>query len=143
MLCGSFTGVRATHPKAHFTRAVLEGVSLSLLDSKIYLDKLGMEYNKKATLIGGGGKGRLWAQITADMLGIELRITESADSSLGSAMLAGIACGVFKTAEEAVKVCIKEVDTVVPNMENNEKYKKLYAEYKSIHDALAPIYRER
>ena len=49
----------------------------------------------------------------------------------------------FKTAEEAVKVCIKEVDTVVPNMENNEKYKKLYAEYKSIHDALAPIYRER
>ena len=143
MLCGSFTGVRSTHTKAHFTRAVLEGVSLSLLDSKNYLDSLGMEYNKKATLIGGGGKGRLWAQITADMLGIELRITESADSSLGSAMLAGIACGVFKSAEEAVKVCIKEVDTVVPNPENTEKYKKVYKEYKKIHDALAPIYRER
>jgi xylulokinase len=143
MLCGSFTGVRSTHTKAHFTRAVLEGVSLSLLDSKLYLDSLGMKYNKKATLIGGGGKGRLWAQITADMLGIELRITESADSSLGSAMLAGIACGVFKDAKEAVEVCIKEVDTVYPNADNTEKYRKLYCEYKKIHDAVAPIYRER
>lgn len=143
MLCGSFTGVRSTHTKAHFTRAVLEGVSLSLLDSKMYLDKLGMKYNKKATLIGGGGKGKLWAQITADMLGIELRITESADSSLGSAMLAGIACGVFKTPFEAVEKCIKEVDTIVPDRENTEKYRKVYCEYKKIHDALAPIYRER
>ena len=143
MLCGSFTGVRSTHTKAHFTRAVLEGVSLSLLDSKIYLDKLGMKYNAKATLIGGGGKGRLWAQITSDVLGIELRITESADSSLGSAMLAGIACGVFASPKEAVKICIKEVDTVYPNLENTKKYRKVYEEYKKIHDALAPIYRER
>ncbi|MGN0173150.1 MAG: xylulokinase, partial [Acutalibacteraceae bacterium] len=45
MLCGSFTGVRATHTKAHFTRAVLEGVSLSLLDSKKYLDTLDIKYN--------------------------------------------------------------------------------------------------
>ncbi|MBR5553611.1 MAG: xylulokinase, partial [Clostridia bacterium] len=29
MLCGSFTGVRATHTRAHFTRAVLEGVAYS------------------------------------------------------------------------------------------------------------------
>ncbi|MBE6718937.1 MAG: xylulokinase [Ruminococcaceae bacterium] len=143
MLCGSFTGVRSTHTKAHFTRAVLEGVSLSLLDSKIYLDNLGMKYKEKATLIGGGGKGRLWAQITSDMLGIPLRITESSDSSLGSAMLAGVACGVFKNAEEAAAKCVKEVDTVYPNPENTAKYRKLYDEYKKIHDALAPIYRER
>ncbi len=143
MLCGSFTGVRSTHTKAHFTRAVLEGVSLSLLDSKIYLDNLGMKYKSTATLIGGGGKGRLWAQITADMLGMTLRITESSDSSLGSAMLAGVACGVFSTPQKAAEKCVKEVGVVVPNPKNTQKYRKLYAEYKKIHDALAPIYRER
>ncbi len=143
MLCGSFTGVRSTHTKAHFTRAVLEGVSLSLLDNKIYLDGLGLEYNKTATLIGGGGKGKLWAQITADMLGISLRTTESSDSSLGSAMLAGMACGVFKDAIEAADKCVKETGFIVPNPENTEKYLKVYREYKKIHDALAPIYRER
>ena len=143
MLCGSFTGVRSTHTKAHFTRAVLEGVSLSLLDNKIYLDGLGLEYNKTATLIGGGGKGKLWAQITADMLGIKLRTTESSDSSLGSAMLAGMACGVFKDANEAAQKCVKETGVVIPNPENTEKYLKVYKEYKRIHDALAPIYRDR
>ena len=143
MLCGSFTGVRSTHTKAHFTRAVLEGVSLSLLDSKIYLDNLGMKYKDVATLIGGGSKGKLWAQITADMLGMKLRITESSDSSLGSAMLAGVACGVFESAQVAAQKCVKEVDVVVPNPENTQKYRKLYDEYKRIHDALAPIYRDR
>ena len=104
MLCGSFVGVRATHTKAHFTRAVLEGVSLSLLDSKRYLDGLGIPYDSVATLIGGGAKGKLWSSITADVLGIPLRITESSDSSLGSAMQAGIAVGIFKDAKTAAEL---------------------------------------
>ncbi len=143
MLCGSFTGVRTTHTKAHFTRAVLEGVSLSLLDSKLYLDSLNIPYNKTATLIGGGAKGKLWSGITADILGIILNITESSDSSLGSAMLAGIACGVFKDAQDAAEKCVKLKRTVVPNMENHAKYSSIFKEYKKIHDALAPIYQER
>ncbi len=143
MLCGSFIGIRSTHTKAHFSKAVLEGVSLSLLDSKIYLDSLNIPYNDVATLIGGGSKGKKWAQITADVLGITLRITESSDSSFGSAMLAGVAVGVFKSPEDAVCKCIKTIDTVVPNMENHKKYLELFKEYKKVHDALAPIYRER
>ena len=143
LLCGSFIGVRATHTKAHFTRAVLEGVSLSLLDSKRYLDGLGISYDSVATLIGGGAKGKLWSSITADVLGIPLRITESSDSSLGSAMLAGIAVGIFKDAKTAAELCVKVKDTVYPNKENTEKYGVIFEEYKRIHDALAPIYKER
>lgn len=139
-LCGSFTGVRATHTKAHFTRAVLEGVCYSLLDSKTSLDKIGIEYNKTATLIGGGAKGKLWRQMTADVLGITLKTTDSSDSSLGSAMLAGIAAGVFKDPSDAVLKCVREKEIIVPVPENTEKYRKLFEEYKKIHDALAPIY---
>lgn len=143
MLCGSFTGVRATHTKAHFTRAVLEGVSLSLLDSKRYLDSLNIPYAENATVIGGGAKGALWRQITADALGITLKTTESSDSSLGSAMLAGIAAGVFKDPADAVAHCVREKDITVPHLENTAKYAKLFEDYKRIHDALAPIYQER
>ena len=142
-LCGSFTGIRATHTKAHFTRAVLEGVAYSLLDSKQYLDSLNIPYNTVATAIGGGTKGKLWRQMIADTLGIALKTTESADSSLGSAMLAGIAVGIFKDANDAVKKCVKEVDITYPNPENTEKYHKVFETYKKIHDALAPIYNER
>ena len=142
-LCGSFTGVRATHTKAHFTRSVLEGVAMSLLDSKRYLDSLGIEYDSVATAIGGGTKGKLWRQITADVLGITLKTTESSDSSLGSAMLAGIATGVFKNSEEAVKMCVKQKDITYPNPENTAKYAEIFEEYKKLHDALAPIYNAR
>ncbi len=143
MLCGSFTGVRATHTKAHFTRAVLEGVAYSLLDSKLYLDSLEIDYNSVATAIGGGAKGKLWRQMIADTLGIALKTTESSDSSLGSAMLAGIAVGVFNDAKDAVKKCVKEVEVTYPHPENTAKYRKVFETYKKIHDALAPIYNER
>lgn len=143
MLCGSFTGVRATHTKAHFTRAVLEGVAYSLLDSKMYLDSLNIPYNTVATAIGGGTKGKLWRQMIADTLGIALKTTESSDSSFGSAMLAGIAVGVFKDAKDAVEKCVKEIDVTYPNPQNTPKYQEVFKTYKKIHDALAPIYNER
>lgn len=143
MLCGSFTGIRATHTKAHFTRAVLEGVTYSLLECKFYLDALQIPCSGIATAIGGGTKGKLWLQMLSDVLGISLKTTRSSDSSLGSAMLAGIAVGVFKDAADAVEKCVKQKDIVHPNPENTEKYRKVFAVYKRIHDALAPVYQER
>lgn len=141
-LCGSFIGIRAEHTKADFTRAVLEGVSFSLLDNMKALNELGIPHDNHATLIGGGAKGKLWKQITSDMLGITLNTTESSDSSLGSAMLAGVAAGIFADPIEAVEKCVKLKDTVEPNRENTEKYAELFLKYKKVHDALAPIYGE-
>ena len=142
-LCGSFTGVRATHTKAHFTRAVLEGVAFSMLDSKLYLDSLNIPYNTTVTAIGGGTKGKLWRQILSDVLGLTMITTKSSDSSLGSAMLAGVATGVFSSVEDAAQKCVKRADITTPNKENTEKYRKVFEEYKKIHDALAPIYDAR
>ncbi len=143
MLCGSFTGVRATHTKAHFTRAVLEGVCFALLDSRSVLDDVGIEYSLNGTAIGGGTKGEFWRQICADVLGMNLKTVASSDSSFGSAMLAGIAVGVFKNPQDAVQKCVKFTSETEPNSENTEKYRKVFEEYKKIHDALAPIYSNR
>ena len=142
-LCGSFVGVRSAHTKAHFTRSVLEGVSLSLLHSKKTLEEIGIFGNGRATVIGGGAKGELWRQITADCLGMELDLTESSDSSLGSAMLAGVAAGVFPTCADAVSACRKVKGVIRPNMENHKKYEAIFEEYVAVHDALAPIYARR
>ena len=143
MLCGSFTGVRATHTKAHFTRAVLEGVCFALLDSRSVLDEVGINYSLTATAIGGGTKGEFWRQIAADVLGMTLKTVQSSDSSLGSAMLAGVAVGVFENPKDAAQKCVKFTSETKPNPENTEKYLEIFGEYKKIHDALAPIYSER
>ena len=141
-LCGSFTGIRASHGRGHFNRAVMEGVAFSLLDSKLYLDSLHIPHADTATVIGGGAKGKVWRQILSDTLGMPLRMTENSDSSLGSAMLAGVAAGVFADAADAVRVCVRETGVTDPIPENTEIYRRLFQKYKRIHDALCDVYHE-
>ncbi len=139
-LCADFVGVRASHTKAHFTRAVLEGVAMSMLDCKTTLDSLKIAHNDSAVIIGGGGKSPLWRQMIADSLGIELIEMKYADSSFGSAMLAGVAAGVFENPQDAVKKCNEVISKTSPNAENTAKYKELFKKYKAIQKALEPIY---
>jgi len=139
-LCADFVGVRASHTKAHFTRAVLEGVAMSMLDCKETLDNMNIPHDDCAVIIGGGGKSPLWRQMIADSLGIELVEMKYADSSFGSAMLAGVAVGIFESAEKAVEKCNEVVSKTIPNSENTAKYKNLFKKYKAVQTALEPIY---
>ncbi len=139
-LCGDFVGIRASHTKAHFVRAVLEGVAMSMLDCKEALETLNISHNDSAAIIGGGGKSPLWRQMISDALGIRLVEMKYADSSFGSAMLAGVATGIFETVEKAVEICNEVVSETMPDMENNSKYRELFKKYKAIQKALEPIY---
>ena len=142
-LCASFTGVRAFHNKSHFTRAVLEGVTMSMLDCKNTLDSMNIDHEDSAQIIGGGGKSPLWRQMISDALGIKLVQMKYADSSFGSAMLAGIASGVFKDEKDALRICNHVVSETLPNEENTKLYQKVFERYKAIQKALEPIYNIR
>ncbi len=141
-LCGDFIGVRASHTKAHFTRAVLEGVAMSMLDCINYLKEQGIPHDKSAIIIGGGGKSPLWRQIVSDALGMTFIEKKYSDSSLGSAMLAGVKIGMFDSIRQATEKCNFVVSETVPNIENTEKYAKLYKKYKASQKALEVIYNE-
>jgi len=140
MLRGSFIGVGARHTKAHFNRAVLEGVAFSLLDCKRTMDGIGISHDNEALVIGGGSSSPLWRQILADMLDMVLIEKERSDSSFGSALLAGTVVGMFESLENAVVRCGREKSRTVPNPANSVQYEKMFDKYKSVHDALAPIY---
>lgn len=139
-LRASFTGVTSAHTKAHFNRALLEGVAFSMKDCYETLRTLGIA-PPKAAILGGGAKSPLWRQIMADMLGIPLTVVEGVDSSLGSAMLAGVACGAFATHGEAVARCVRVAGEVRPDAEAQGFYTERFALYKEIQAALSPIYR--
>ncbi len=139
-LCADFVGIRASHTKAHFVRAVLEGVAMSMLDCKEALENFNIPHDDSAAIIGGGGKSPLWRQMISDALGIRLVEMKNADSSFGSAMLAGVATGIFETPEKAVEICNEVVSETMPDMENNSKYRELFKKYKAIQKALEPIY---
>ena len=143
MLKGSFIGVSAGHTKAHFARAVMEGVALSLLDCKTYLEEKGVSVGAFAYIIGGGAKSKVWRQIVADALGLTLLQTENNDSSFGSAMCSGISAGFFKNFDDASAKCQKVVGKTVPIAENTEKYRKVFEKYKKISKFLTELADER
>ena len=138
-LRASFVGATGHHTKAHFNRAALEGIAYSMKDCYATLERLGIAPTQ-AVLIGGGAKAPLWRQIMADMLGIPLRTVEDVDSSLGSAMLAGVATGVFASHQEAASKCIRMKDEILPDPQGVAFYAERFELYKRIAAALAPIY---
>lgn len=139
-LCGSFTGIRASHTKAHFARAVLEGVAFSMLDCERTLASIGIPHKENAVMIGMGGKSPLWRQILSDVLGIRLTVKQYSDSSFGTAMLAGVAAGIFSSFDAAVRLCNREISETVPDPAKHELYGKVFQRYRTIVSALSPIY---
>lgn len=139
-LRGSYTGISAAHTKAHFTRATLEGVALSLRDCLGVLRALGARMDR-VRVIGGGAKGKLWRQIVADILDLRLEKVKIDDSSFGSAMLAAVGVGWFESYEAAAQQCIEVESVSEPIAENVALYNRLFIRYKAIHNALCDIYR--
>ncbi len=143
MLRGSFIGISAGHTKAHFARAVMEGVAMSLLDCKNYLLEKGVKIGNFAYIIGGGAKSKVWRQIVADALNLSLIQTENNDSSFGSALCAGISAGFYKDYDDASKKCQKIIGETKPILENTEKYAKIFKKYKKISTFLTELNDEK
>lgn len=140
-LKGSYIGISSIHTTAHFTKATLEGVAMSLKDCLNTLLDLGVDM-KRVRIIGGGAKGMLWRQIVADVLGIEMQKVKVDDSSFGTAMLTAVGIGWFDSFAEAAQKCV-QIDSISrPNPENHAIYEKLFSRYKMVQVALAPFYHE-
>ena len=56
-------------------------------------------------------------------------------------MLAAVACGEFKSVEEAAAKVVKIVDTVEPDPELASKYEARYAQFKEIYPACRPLFQ--
>jgi xylulokinase len=132
---GVFFGVTVRHTKAHFTKAVLEGVTFGLSDSLELMKGLGIGI-REIRASGGGARSPLWRQIMADIFNSELvtvNVTEGA--AFGAALLAGVGSGVYKTVEDACKIVIKKTGEVKPNL-NAHIYNRYYERYRALYKAL-------
>lgn len=138
---GSFFGVSMVHEKAHFARALLEGVAFSLYDCLEVLKEFNRDFSDIA-IIGGGAKSPLWSQIVSDVFGLEVKAPEHAESSVGGALLAGVGTGAFASEQEAAERCVRMKRVYRPDPENHKKYMELFAVYREIAKVSAPIWEE-
>jgi xylulokinase len=94
---------------------------------------------QEVRIIGGGATSALWRQIIADILGVEVFKMERDDSSLGSAMLAGVGTGLFSSFLQAVEKCTRVVSLIKPDPKRNRQYTRQFAIYKEIQQALVEV----
>lgn len=141
-LRSSFTGVSIASEKGDFIRALFEGVALSLLDCYGLIDKMGLPV-KRIFFIGGGAKSRLWSEIVCNIFNLPVQVPAIGDASFGTALLAGTGIGLWQNSADAVRNCLAIDREISPDPEKAARYRELFAEYKAIHDALAPIYGAR
>ncbi|MHB8770033.1 MAG: xylulokinase [Syntrophales bacterium] len=137
-LRASFVGATMSHKKAHFYRAVLEGIAYSLFDAMQALAEVGLPFTD-LRIIGGGAKSPLWRRIVADVMGMPVMVPKAGDSSFGAALVAGVGIGLFPDVRTAVEKCVRFEETITPDRENQERYSRYFALYQEIHDALAPV----
>lgn len=124
---GLFTGVSMMHTRAHFARAIMEGVTFAMKSSLNVMNEL---YGQKKQLIcaGGGVKDLIWAQIQADIYGRDIQVSKIREQAcLGAAIVAGVGTGLFKDIGEAcTEMCDLDMRTIHPDVENKKLYQDMY-----------------
>ena len=91
-LTGAILGMRHSHTRGHFVRAVVEGVALQLWTIVDGLDAVTPVTSIRAT--GGVFRSQVWREVTAGVLARPVTVTGGAEgSALGAAALGLLAVG--------------------------------------------------
>lgn len=126
---GQFSGIGMQHGRHHFARSILEGVAYSLRDC---MDAVSARASlNRFWLLGGGARSALWRRIVVDVLGVSCVLPRIEGASAGSALLAGIAAGVFpdwRTASDALNRGASRED---PDPAASVLYDRYFAAYKT------------
>lgn len=135
---GAFFGLSADTSREEMTVSVLEGVAFALRQNIDIIRSLGVNITK-SKICGGGARNRLWLEILASVLDIELQIPALEHGGvLGAAMLAarnGLSPDEYRRMEREF---YKTSETIAPDRElaayYNEKYNKFLKVYPTIKD---------
>lgn len=142
---GAPIGLTAETSRETIFRAILEGLCFEMRSIMEPLLRAGhISLPKHIIATGGGARNDLLIQIKADVFRQPITVVDIEESAaLGAAMLAGIATGVYKHAQDAIAAVhsSRHAKLVTASAEGAERYEQLYTHvYQHIYAALRPIH---
>lgn len=138
---GITIGWTGAHGRAHFYRAVLEGIAYEQrLVGDAMMEATGQRFGEYVTM-GGGSRSSLWRQIVADVTGVPVRRSTATEATcLGAGILAATGAGWFPDAARAAAHMTSMADLCQPNPETRRRYDALYREiYQPLFPRLQPL----
>lgn len=131
---GGFVGLTINHSKAHFVRAILEGIAFNL--AEVYE---AVSAPDDIIYVTGGISGHeAWCRLLADILDREVRVPHTIEgSSLGAAIIGMRSLGILKTLNLEQTLPIK---AVYHPSEDTKKYAELRPIFKQVTTQLMASY---
>jgi xylulokinase len=135
----SFIGATLGHDRAHFVRAVLEGITLEDRRTLQCLCPQGGAEPIRCT--GGGADSPLWNQIRADIFGCPVQTLAMTEGGIvGAAILAGVGAGWYPDAAAGAEQVIRPAGNWIPAPDAVAAYQAVFASFCAVHDALDPLW---
>jgi L-ribulokinase len=137
-LTGLLLGQTLYTTPAEIYRALIEATAFGALTIINRLEEYGVKVEQIVNCGGIAEKNPLVMQIYADVTGRPMKISRSAQTcALGAAIAGAVVAGVYANCEAAQKAMTGLKPRVFkPNAKAHAVYEKLYALYRTLHDAL-------
>ena len=136
---GAILGLKLTTGRKEIVKALIEGTTFEMKLNMSILRDSGVPVESIRST-GGGAKSAVWNQLKADMLGVPVATLQTSEGgSLGTAMLAGAATGVYSSVEEAVTGLIHENERYEPRAEYAARYNERFALYRDLYPTLKEL----
>jgi gluconokinase len=132
---GAFFGIRNFHTQAHFTRAVVEGISMALYSIAAAMESSGLHI-EQVHVSGGFVHSEEWLQILADIFNKKICLINAEDASAVGAAYLGFKS--LNLIQDYQHLKPKKEVSYMPNPENHAVYKKVFAIYESLYKKLKP-----
>jgi len=136
---GAILGLTAGTTLPEIYRACMEGVAYEMRLNYDAIANSGIHFTKLHAT-GGGAKSKVWMQMKADILNLPILSLKTSDAgTVGSAMLTGVATGVFRDLEQAADVMVRRRETYLPDPRRHEAYMRIYERYRKVYQAVRPL----
>ena len=136
---GAILGLTAGTTLPDIYRACMEGVAYEMRLNYDALADSGIRFSKLHAT-GGGAKSKVWMQMKADILNLPITSLKTSDAgTVGSAMLTGVAVGVFRDLAEAAAIMVRQLETYQPDPRRHEQYMRIYERYRKVYHAVRPL----
>lgn len=132
---GTFAGITLAHTRAHFARAVMDGVTASMAMCLQMIRDAGVPVDDLA-VSGGGFHSAFWTQSCADAFGAPLvRMTSNDGAALGSALLASVGAGHHATVQAATAI-MRATERIEPRADQLAIWRNHMLHQRQLYDAM-------
>lgn len=136
---GAILGLTTETSLADIYRGCMEGVAYEMYLNYLTIKESGIHFNE-LNATGGGAYSKVWMQMKADVFNHPITALETVDAgTVGSAMLTGIAIGVFQDLQEASAHMVEKTVTYQPREEMHYRYMQVFERYKKMYHAVRPL----